>query len=377
VINYSLAAYVYDIDGDNVTMLVPEYNSTVFNLTGYSFASKQFNFTLKADQFGLYNITFRVSDAQYTTMVNATVNITGVNDAPVPGNFTDPVLGTTKKGTFTLVWTAATDKANENQALAYHISYSTNGGTSWAEIANYSTLQGNTSYSWNSGVQIPGEANVTLRLNVSDGIDTTQSTYGNFTVDNLAPQLTIYRPRTTDVGNSITSNIISHESASCSFGINGSASLSPSSTSSATSHVILISSLSFNRTYNLTMTCLASAIEFIRNYSKPSWLYQNQNVNLTFEIAANNTVSVISMNVIRPSGATQAFTELDFSPAVNENNKVTSLNGNTLINTAEIGRYNLSITLLRTSDLLSIGPLPVQDTIFEVFEAVNQTLNII
>jgi beta propeller repeat protein len=392
-VNYALASYVYDIDGDSVNMLVPEYNASVFNLTAYSLASRTFNFTLRPDEFGLHNITFRVSDVQYTTRVNATVNITGVNDAPVPGNFTDPVIGSARRGTFTIVWNAASDKANENQPLTYYLSYSTDGGSSWAVIADYAVLQRNTSYFWNSVLQFAGEANLTLRLNVSDGVNTSQLVYGNFTLDNLAPQLSIYRPRTTDVGTSITSSITSHESAGCIFGINGSASLSPSSTSGVTSHAISISSLLFNRTYNLSMSCTdaigntnvtyrlfeprASALEFIRSYGVPSWVYQGQVVNLTLEIAANNTVNIMSMNIISPSGATQALSEADFSPAVNENNKFAMLNGNTVISTAEIGRYNLSITLLRTSDLISIGPLPVQAGIFDVFEAVNQTLNIV
>jgi beta propeller repeat protein len=388
IITYSLGAYTYDVDGDAVTFQMPLYNTTVFTLSSYDISTGEFNFTLNADAFGVHNITFRVSDAQYTAGTNATINITAVNDVPVPGNFTAPAIGSTRQGTIGVTWNPATDKANEAQTLNYYLAYSTTGGAPWTELANYTTLGTSTSYSWNSSSIT--EQTITLRLNVSDGTDIASLTYGTFDIDNLAPQITINMPTTIVVSNSFTTDITTHETADCSFALNGT---SIGSTTGTTSHAIAVSGLTYNVTYNLSMACIDSipntnrtykifepretALEFIQAYASPSWLYQNQNVNISLEMASNNTVTVMSMNVVRPSGATQALTENNFEPEINASNKIAHLNGLAGITTSEIGKYNLSITLLRNSDLVTIGPLPVVEDIFEVFAAVNQTLNVI
>jgi hypothetical protein len=121
----------------------------------------------------------------------------------------------------------------------------------------------------------------------------------------------------------------------------------------------------------------ASAFEFIRAYASSQWIYQGQSVNITLELAANNTWSSIADIIYINSSASGDSLDIgDFSPEINASRKITYLN-NAAITTTAIGKYNLTIVSLYTNDGISISPMPViVENIFEVFEAVNQTLNV-
>ncbi|MBU2561902.1 MAG: hypothetical protein KKD17_06405, partial [Nanoarchaeota archaeon] len=387
-VNYSLAPYTSDVDGDPFTWQMPVYNNSVFDLTGYNLNTGDFNFTLKADQFGIYNITFKVTDGTNVTRANATVNITNVNDAPVPGNFTQPTIGSIRKSNITISWAPASDQANENQVLTYYLAYSTTGGAPWTEIANYALLQQNTSYSWDSLAALgAAEENVTLRLNVSDGTDTSDLVYGNFTADNLAPQITINRPATIIVGNSFTTDVTTHEPASCSFLLNGS---SRGSTVSQTSHQIAISGLAYNVTYNLSITCTdaalqsatavklfeprATALEFVTAYASPLWTYQGaDNVNITIVVASNNSLSGATVITLPDASTDSRAIPGAFEPRINESNKYAYLTASAP--TSLIGRYNFTIDSLVNAHVTITTDIVLED-LYEVFEAVNQTLNV-
>jgi beta propeller repeat protein len=397
-INYSLSGFAHDIDpGDSISWGMPDYDRSVFNLTAghYNLATGEFNFTLVADAFGDYNITFNISDSVGARAYqNATVHITGINDAPLIGSFASPSVGQVRNSTVTISWTNATDRANEGQALRYRLEYSLDGGLTWSLLADYSTLEQNRSYAWDTVAALGSvERNVTLALNVSDSIDTNRTVLGgNFTVDNLAPQITINRPAAVVVvaSPSFTTDITTQENAWCDVYRNGTVVGSTGGALGVMSHQVTVSG-EYNTTYNLTVSCRDSlshinsssvlfemrqtALEFIRAYATPSWVYQNGVVNITLEIASNNTLGTMNLRVIRPSAAFQSLAVGHFSPTVNANNKVTSLNGAVSISTSEIGKYNLSVDLLDNTDA-SIGPLPIIADLFEVFESVNQTLNV-
>jgi hypothetical protein len=391
-VNYTLVKW--DVDGDATTWLVePGYDHSIFNMTWNNTAISMFNFTLMPDAFGDYNITFRVSDGNLTTERNATVHITGENDAPVIGTITYPGIGNITRNTFTITWTNATDKANEHQVLNYSLEYSIDGGASWNVPSGCSALYQNLSCSWSSLADIVGTENVTLRLNVTDGLADDPLIYGNFTVDNQGPVITINKPTTVMVGASFVTDINTTEPASCVFAVNGSVSIVPSSTTLLTLHAVTVSGYAYNTTYNLSMTCTddvgnsvstyrlfeprASAFEFIRAYASSQWIYQGQSVNITLELAANNTWSSIADIIYINSSASGDSLDIgDFSPEINASRKITYLN-NAAITTTAIGKYNLTIVSLYTNDGISISPMPViVENIFEVFEAVNQTLNV-
>ncbi|MBN1543985.1 hypothetical protein JW898_00820 [Candidatus Woesearchaeota archaeon] len=387
-VNYSLAPYASDVDGDPLTWQMPLYNASVFGLTGYDLNTGDFNFSLKSDQFGLYNITFKVTDGHLVTMADATVNITDVNDAPVPGSFTAPPLDSVRKGNITIAWAPASDQANEGQTLIYYLAYSTTGGAPWTEMADYAVLQQNTTYSWDSIAALgAAENNITLRLNVSDGTDTSDLVYGNFTADSLAPQITINSPTTVMVGSSFTTDVTTHEPADCTFLLNGA---SKGSTSGQTSHQILISGLAYNVTYNLSITCTdaalqsaaadklfearASSLEFVTAYATPSWTYQGaDNVNITIVVASNNTVTGATF-ITRPDAGTDSRdVATDFDPDIYSDNKYSYLVASAP--TGVIGKYNFTIDSLSNTHLTITADMVLQD-MYEVFEAVNQTLNV-
>ncbi|MFC1741204.1 hypothetical protein ACFL3V_01575 [Nanoarchaeota archaeon] len=393
VVSFDLSSYTAEPDGDSFWWLSPMYDSTVFDLDGSDTANGIFNFTLKADQFGLYNITFRAYDGVLYGYGNATVNIAGVNDAPVIGNFTYPPAGSTKGGIVQLAWQAATDQVNEQQTLNYAVEFSTDGGTSWTLVADYATLGSGLYYSWDTTTQISGEESVTLRLNVTDGVSVSTLTYPIFTVDNLPPQITVIRPRTTDVGSSITTQISTLQNASCTFSINNTGSPSISGTSETTAHQVTVSNLAYNVTYNLTVSCTdspvgnsntiyklfeprAHAMEFIQAYASPPWAYPGQHVNITLVIAANNSWKNMTASI---SPTSQSLTQINFTQEVNESNKYTHLTSSSGIDTSTLGTYNMTITELWTVDdqqVFPAAPILIQD-ILEVFTAVNQTLNMI
>jgi beta propeller repeat protein len=390
-INYTLSAS--DVDLDTVTWLMPEnVNASVFNLTSYNLATGRFNFTLMPNQFGVYNITFRATDGTLIAKRNATINITNVNDIPLIGNFTTPGIGTNNSGSVWLSWSTASDQPNEGQTMSYNLDYSTDGGLSWTNIAPYATLLDSLAYSWDTSLMTT-RVNVTLRLNVTDGLAMNYTEYGNFSVDNQKPTITINSPTTIMVGPWFITNIVTSEPASCIFTVNGTVSIVPPTTTLTTLHAVNISGYTYDLEYNLTVSCTdstgnsnstsrlfeprSSALSFIRAYASPSWLYQNQLVNITLEIASNSTWSAVLIDVVPPSGSAQTLTLANFTPTIDASNKVTSLDSITVISTSAIGKYNLSINSLWNIDGIGVAPPPIliQD-LFEVFESVNQTLNI-
>ncbi|MBI5881338.1 hypothetical protein HZB90_04365, partial [archaeon] len=387
-VNYTLVKW--DVDGDATTWLVePGYDHSIFNMTWNNTALSMFNFTLMPDAFGDYNITFRVSDGNLTTERNATVHITGENDAPVIGTITYPGIGNITRNTFTITWTNATDKANEHQVLNYSLEYSINGGASWNIPSGCSALYQNLSCSWNSLTDIVGTENVTLRLNVTDGLADDPLIYGNFTVDNQGPVITINKPTTVMVGSSFVTDINTTEPASCTFALNGSA---QSSTYLTTLHNITVSGYAYNTTYNLSMTCTdnvgnsvsayrlfeprAACLEYIGLSVTPEILYQNAAANVTLMMATNGTVASGSTWTLHfPDGTNTGLVLFGstFSPAIDASNKAAY---NITTQTSQAGQYNITLNSFTSSGCgVAVGPISIVEA-FHVYEAVNQTLNV-
>jgi len=385
MIEYSLSGT--DVEGSSLIWGVYSFDTSVLSSVANDSTSGKFNFTLKPNKFGVYNITFFASDGSNSSRANATVDIFGVNDAPVPGVFTNPALNTVRNGMITVSWTNASDNPDEGHVLAYHLSYSVDGGSNWNTIADYSVLLGNLSYQWNSPLNITAIENVTLKLNVSDGFNTSELIYGNFTVDNKAPAITIIKPKLINVGSSVTTDITTDELASCIFIINGT--VMPYSTSNAVSHAVVVSG-AFNTTYRLNISCSdgmgnsnysamfiefrQTALEFVSAYVAPKWAYQGQPVNITLEIASNQTLVEGNLTLIRPDGSFEyLFTQTNFTPQINDSNKLTSLMNT--VNTSLIGKYNLTVDMLNNS-ALQVTPSILIPNLFEVFAQTSQTLNI-
>ncbi len=390
-IEYSLSAT--DVDGDTLSWTLPDYNIAVFNLTQYDLAAGKFNFTLKADQFGVYNITFKVNDTTVQTKLNATVDIASVNDAPVVGNFTAPPIGARKKGTFPVSWIAASDKANENQALTYYLSYSTD-GTTWNQLVDYATLQQNTSYSWNSSILfIDSEVNITLRLNVSDGMDTSQHVYeGNFTIDNLGPQITVVYPTIPYMiisGGNGSVNVTTHESATCSFVPNVS-SVGVTTFSSGTTHTVILTNLINDVSYRVNVSCTdlpdtinanstaivftakSSGIQIVNVRAVPSVLIDGNKVNLTLEVFSSTPWDTLDLRINNSGSDVHTFTTADFTDMINSTNSFTR--NLTAISTTNFGRYDVFITLLNNTNADILTNYHASN-VFTVYPAINQTLN--
>ncbi len=386
-INYSLSGNAYDVDGDSIDWLMPVFDSSVFNLSSGSFdlATGEFNFTLVGDAYGVYNITFRLTDGTFTVERDAIVNVTPVNDAPEEPSVLTPLIGTDNKGMILITWSAYDV---DNGTLWFSLEYTEDGGASWNVIND--SIFNDTSYDWNSSDFVTEAANTTLRLNASDSEYTKSREHGNFSIDNLPPQLTIHSPTRIVVGNSFTANISTHEPADCSFVIDGTGTPVTSGTTHTTAHIVGYSGLEYNRTYNMSIVCTDSimnqnetytlfeprvyALEFISIRASPSWAYVGQDVNLTLEVASNQTLSDVLLNITAPSGSPQQFDEGNFTPTIDENNKVAYLNGLQPVDTSEIGQYTLTVLDL-DNGAMTLGPLSSVN-IFEVFTAINQTLNV-
>ncbi|MFH1063581.1 MAG: Ig-like domain-containing protein [Candidatus Woesearchaeota archaeon] len=402
-IEINLSEYEYDLDGDSVTWIsITIWDETKVNKS-WDVANKMVNFTVLPDAWGKVNVTFRLQDSGSPTIItehNMTINITGVNDVPVIGTITAPIAGSANKGNITVTWTDATDIANENQDLIHELSYSTTGSAPWIVIDDYSVIQKNTTYVWQSENDITSKTVVYLRLNVSDGIDTDEYIHGWITVDNEKPIVLInwpIWPSGVVVGSSFDADVDTINSTgdpkitNCTFYLNGNYAAFSDTVSS---HVESITGYIYNTTYNLSISCVdltqnigtnwtlveprETALEFIRAYVSPSLAYAGQSVNLTIEVAANNTIAPgnFDVNLVSSSG-TQSFILNDFTFVSGGIYQVIALDGDTPADTLSLGKYNITIVDMETEDGISMTSLPILVVdVLEVFPAVNQTLNL-
>ncbi|MBW2997357.1 hypothetical protein KY349_03395, partial [Candidatus Woesearchaeota archaeon] len=319
--------------------------------------------------------------------------VTVKNNAPTEPAITNsttggstPAIASTVGGVVSITWNASTD--GDDDTLYYSLMYS-NDLSTWKTIATGLTTN---SYSWDTTLNITAVEDVFLLVNVTDGVEGNLSArYGNFTVDNEAPAITITDPVNIVVGTSTPANITTSESATCTFGINGSASLSQSSTS-GTSHIITISSLAYNNTYNLSVSCEDSVgntnetsklfqaretgLAFSNAWANKTVLIVNESVNITFQIPTRS--DLVAFNWTITNGTTTWERGMSHvSPDITSTNDLTYLNGLASISTLAPGEYNLTITNLTSSLDADVADPDIEvGTIFEVFTQFSQTINV-
>ena len=388
----NLSLYEYDID-DNISSLNWSFNGFNTSLVNYSFnyVTKRLNITPVANANGNNTVRFTLTDDeggahnQYVL-----INVTPVNDAPSNASISSPVRWSTVGGAITVTWVAATDIDGDD--LNYTLEYTDN-STPYNMIE---TIIGrtNVSYSWNSSINISGVSNVSIRINVSDGIETNSTIYTNFTVDNLPPGITQITQDNIVVGSSVGMNHTTDENANCIFAINGSATVSPASTSNTTIHWTNVSGMSYNTTYQLDINCTDSVANlntssasfsawdngliFVDAYANQTLVVLNNPVNLTMDILSRNPVTTLTVGITLPNTSVEYFTVGEFSPQINSTVRLTYKNGTaTNLPTNLVGNYTLTlIDIVAGGDQPSPNMPYVVGRIYETFAQVNQSLSL-
>jgi beta propeller repeat protein len=393
-IQLDLSLYEYDIDGDSVTWQTPtSWNTSLINVS-YNSVTKMVNLTPQSNKFGVVNVTFTLQDNASTPLTakqNVTVTVTSQADPPTQPNITNPLAGVNESDPIIITWDASTDA--DGDSLNYSLFYTTNGGNSWNRIVNLVGAS-TTIYYWNSSSNFSSDqANVTLRVNVTDGTNVNSTTTtGNFSVDNKAPQITVVSPAVAYLvissGVGIV-NVTTQENASCSFSSNVSG-ISSSVTSNGTFHNASLSTLVVNVSYRINASCTdaisntnwttvdfaakSAALEVISVTASPSAAISSNVVNLTLQIFSLTPWHFINVTVNNSNGISNYLSISNFTSQINSSNSYTYTNSS--LNVSSTGRHDVTIVKLNNTDGATLTSL-FYANVFEVFPQVNQTLNII
>ncbi|MFC1723180.1 right-handed parallel beta-helix repeat-containing protein [Nanoarchaeota archaeon] len=389
-----------DVEGDPIEWAVHEntINLNLLNLVWNDTSQGLFNFTLKPDENGEDNITFRITqddglhwvDEEIKIIIDPTPDIptkpaiTNMTTSDVPVPPYTPNISSTVLGMIPITWNGSKDP--DIETLNYSIEYSINGGSDWNLIVDeYGTIQSSdtsvpTSYAWNSTANLSNQdVIVYLRVNATVGPDEVESDmYGPFAVDNKPSVLTITSPSSDPVDlaqNYVEVQFISDESVECNLTLNST--LLPSA---GTVHDVNFTNQQYGK-YILNITCTDNQgntnstdftvrlwefdIEYIDYLVNDTFVVQGDHVNLTLEIFSLNGIDNMTMDLVSPAGLAHHLNMSNFT--------IPAPIGNTyypyaiITNTSQLGYYNLTDIWLRnliwTTDTRAVEP--------EVFRSVT------
>lgn len=175
-IGYSFYPYPYDAVFGTVPSSIVQGTEGVasFDVTN---AIKAWFSSYKIDNYYNDDILFTLStesvDSSYQYMnwaENMAKMVIGYNlYAPGTAAITAPQNGTVVDSNYNITWNAAIDQDDPQSSLKYHIQLSTNGGSTWSDIAPL-TAAGASSYNYNFS-SIANTTNAIIRIRSFDGID--------------------------------------------------------------------------------------------------------------------------------------------------------------------------------------------------------------
>ena len=394
----NLSDFAYDVDDtleDLTWTLMPGYDGSlvIILVNNTDNNTVYLEVTPIADQDGSTELRIRLEDDESSyAYQNITINITPVNDAPSAPSIIQPAINSTTGGTFSIIWNASTDV--DSPQVNYSLEYTNDSGMSWYVINSTIVGASTTTYSWASASDITGVQNITLRLNATDGINTTSITHGNFTVDNDFPVITINAPLNIVVGTSTLINVTTSETADCSFLVNGSAAnIDNPTTDDQTEHIANRSSLTIGNTYNFTVTCTDNSLnsdtaskafsvrsvglEFVSAATNRSVYIEGESSNITFVILSRSYVHTIDWSITNGT-ALWNYDAADLYPSIDESNSVAyAAHPVVAPSTAETGPYNLTITrIISNLDSDIADPDIDLGTIYTVYPLFTQTINV-
>jgi beta propeller repeat protein len=400
---FNLTHYAEDIDGDTVFWSVVDYESSIVTPV-YSSTNGNFNFSLVPNAWGEFNITFAITDNIILTPVltNVTVTVNSVPDAPTKPAITNsttggqtPDIGSAANEEIDITWNASFDGDGDDRN--YSIFYSNDSGVTWYTIVT--DLVNATSYPWQSEDNITNdEQDIILNVSVTDGTDTNYSDqYGEFTVDNLPPQIDVVSPQIAYLIISPTGvgivNVTTLEDCSCTFTMTAptlGASIASSGTTDTTIHEATLTDLTANLSYSVNVSCWdtsvqnynstaidftakSSSLEMISVSATPDVLIAGRPVNLTLEIFSVTPWEFLNLTINYSGSPIQYLNTSDFT---NEINDSVSLTFNlTAIDTSTLGVHDVFIKKINNTNGDEFNDLNYL-AVFTTYGAINQTLNI-
>lgn len=397
---FNLSDYALDVEGETVYWDADIGNESIVR-QNYSDGLGNFNFSLVPNRYGELNITFTITDNNSASRsVDVFINVTSVEDFPTQPAVTNITTGgytpniSSKVGDFVYItWNESTDgDSYYGDTISYNINYTNETGT-------YSVAVGetNTTYRWNTSANItdPQDLNITVQAVDTTSRSNTSEAYGEFTVDNSGPVITIDWPLLITVGTWFLTDVTTDEDAICTFSSPNSTvtfnSTQTKDTSLGQTHVVNVSSnptWTYNTTLQLNVTCVdeadnsasatrtfeprATALEFVTAYATPNVTYAGQNVNITIVVATNETLTG-NFNIILPDTTPIAIdTANNFSNEINASVKEASLNAP--FTTAQTGNYNFTVDSIDNPSVPTQGTDIPLGTILTIYPPVNQTL---
>ena len=165
-----------------------------FQISGDNYKFAIFNQT--AD-IGIYNVTIIANDTlgNVNDTIKSSFEIEEINDPPSRPYFEEPDPGDIVTGSFKIIWGQVTD--DENDKVRFNITLLNSDGSYNSTIAsNYGDIN-TLDYQWDTTTHSDGlySMNITVYENeTAEGLSTSDTLGGNFTIDNTLPEISIDEP---------------------------------------------------------------------------------------------------------------------------------------------------------------------------------------
>ncbi|MFC1723176.1 FG-GAP-like repeat-containing protein [Nanoarchaeota archaeon] len=380
----NLTGNVTDVEGDpiewgiHLNTIDPNFLNLIWNDTSQGL----FNFTLKPDENGEDNITFRITqddgghwvDEEIKIIIDPTADIptkpviTNMTTSDVPVPPYTPNISSTVLGMIPITWNGSKDP--DIETLNYSIEYSINGGSDWNLIVDeYGTIQSShtsvpVSYIWNSTANLSNQdVTVYLRVNATVGPDEVESDmYGPIFVDNKPVSITFNDPLGDPVdvaADYIFVNVTTSDKADCHLYIEN---VWQGVSTDDFEHVFNISVVT-NKSYIINVTCeddlgnwntTSKTIRLwpedlvVISYSvNDTLVVQGDHVNFSMEVFSLHYVPYAELFLESPVGLAHYLNETNFSsnPWVNNRTNIWT----TITNTTTLGYYNMTGIVLNNS----------------------------